>query len=170
MRRANLPPRPGDWAWPRYEGPLRTVTGAYPTGSPCGHHFGLGQGEWWHAPGRDAGLALIGVLQLNTEGWLAYPNRRFALGYHVTAPEYATREEALRLAIASMLRVLKKRARCQLLYQGPPISAAQFARVGAWLRSLLDQPAKPPRALFIVQQAAAITRPANPPSQLTMSL
>lgn len=129
----------------RYDGPLRTASGEYPTGSPSGHHFSAYQGEWFTPDNeRLRGIdAQVGVLPLNNCKWLGHPRHGFA----VYDAQFETREAALRASVAEVIGRWRRNARGKGLQR---YSAWPVPQLIAWARSLV-----PPRPFAMWWGAAA---------------
>jgi hypothetical protein len=136
-----------------YDGPLRTADDKR-AAFQDGRYFSLDQGELHKPPGYDdwpgrlphAIDFCIGLLQLNNGKWLARPTTE-ANEYAVWATQYASREQALRTAVAEVLRLARRRSReeSRQLYSGR-ISAEQAQAIIAWAEGLLQRPVP---ALFV---------------------
>jgi hypothetical protein len=83
---------------------LRSAAGEPPLGAG-GAFFRDDQGELFEHPSESyrTPATLIGVLELEGGTWLARPP-----SFHVTRPQYQSRDAALRAAIASMVRRARK--------------------------------------------------------------
>lgn len=100
----------------RYKGDLRTADGKMPMWQ-WGNYFALSQGELHHHPDYQAGRLYcgihwsIGLLRLNNGKWLARPVRDTVNEYTVRSRQFDTREQALRAAVAHVIRMARERYR-----------------------------------------------------------
>lgn len=143
-----------------YKGELRTVDGQRFRGSPCGHHIGLGQGEFHRIDGYERLWCAIdwciGVTALNNGQWMSRPGPE-SHNFTVQGRQYPSRDAALRAAVACNIRHARRRLRFDWKKAYPwwdrDLSGSHWkltpdvaGHIIAWSLSLLG---KPPIVLFV---------------------
>lgn len=155
-----------DMEWYRYTGPLRDTQGRPPSGCPWNRHWYLGQGELHHPvdyPRVSIDYA-IALIELNNGRWIARPEHRGRHTFTVDARQYDTREEALRTAVAAVIRMARwaaRRPRAERRF-GPhrAMSPEQAERVIRWALGLLGREAPATIRLCAPEKPAGRSEPA----------